>query len=547
MNIHNRTTAGFGITAGQGRFANVPAAEIQRSVLPRNHGLTTTMDPGILYPCFWDEALPGDTFSLSMNSFLRQLTPLFPTMHETYLDFHFFAVPNRLLWDNWQKFCGEQESPGDSTDFLVPIMTAPSPGGHAEDSLSDFFGLPTKIPNLEHMSLFHRAYALIWNEWFRDQNLQDPIAVPLGDGPDDPADFPLLRRGKRHDYFTSCLPFVQKGPNVELPLGQDAPVSIISDGDGIPQFQSPNTSGQAGLDAAVVTGNVDYGLIPSQNNDPLSWADPKLAGTADLTAATAATINMLREAFQIQRLFERDARGGTRYVELLKAHFGVVSPDFRLQRPEFLGSKTARVNVNPVANTSQLGVAGAPADIGELGAYVTASADGAVFTKSFVEHCVIIGLVSVRADLKYQQGLERMFSRRTRFDFYWPAFAHLGEQAVLNKEIFAQGPDVLNGSGTPVDDDAFGFQERWAEYRYKPSRVTGRFRSNADQSLDPWTLVQDFAALPVLDGEFIEENPPLARTIRVTTEPIYKLDLWFNYRCARPMPTYSVPGMIDHF
>lgn len=520
-------------SSNQHLFSQIPRADIQRSSFNRSHGYKTTLDSGYLVPFFVDEVLPGDTFNLKATLFGRLATPAVPFMDNMYLETFFFFVPNRLVWDNWQKFNGEQKNPGDSTDFLIPTLEA---GKHEVGSIADYFGIPTGVSLDKINALPFRAYNLIYNEWFRDENLQDSLEVPTGDGPDPINKYNLVRRGKRHDYFTSCLPWPQKGPGVELPLGSTAnlngtlsvpggsyTLNVSTNGNSL--SHNPNWTWQSGS-------SVNPTITVPTNRIDMS----KSGVTVDLSSATAITINSLRQAFQLQKLYERDARGGTRYTEILRAHFGVISPDARLQRPEYLGGSSTRININPVQQTSATDTTSPQ---GNLAAYGVLGDKVNGFMKSFVEHGYIIGLVNVRADLTYQQGLNRMWSRQTRFDYYWPALAHLGEQAVLNKEIYAQG--------TSKDDEVFGYQERWAEYRYFPSQITGKFRSTYAQSLDVWHLAQEFAELPKLNAEFIVDNPPVARVLAVQNEPQILLDCYFSLSCVRPMPIYSVPGLVDHF
>jgi hypothetical protein len=535
-------------------FAMVPKAEIPRSSFDTQYAHKTTFDGGYLVPIYCDEVLPGDMHNVKATMFARLATPLFPVMDNLHLDTFFFFVPNRLVWSNWVKFMGEQANPSDSTSYVIPQITSPA-GGYAVGGVFDHFGLPTAGQitgnnTVTHNALPLRAYNLIYNEWFRDENLQNSVVVNIGDSGDDVTDYTLLRRGKRKDYFTGALPWPQKGSSVSLPLGTTAPVR-----------------GVAGQQVNFTTGTDTYGLasgtnstswtISSPNNTvgnsvtPIQTGGSKSVGLvptgnsgmyADLSQATAATINQLRQSFQIQKLLERDARGGTRYTELLRAHFGVTPQDYRLQRPEYIGGGSTYVNVNPVAQTSATSISGGATPLGNLAAMGTALAQGHGFTYHAQEHGYIIGLVNVRADLTYQQGLPKMWSRETRYDFYFPVFAHLGEQAVLNKEIYV--------TGTSTDNQVFGYQERWAEYRYKPSQITGLFKSTSAGTIDPWHYAQKFTSLPTLNATFIQETPPIDRTTAVGSAANgqqFLMDAFFDCKMARPMPMYSVPGLIDHF
>lgn len=534
----------------QHTFSRVPQANIQRSQFDRSHGHKTTFNAGYLVPFYIDEVLPGDTFNLHATIMARLSSTAItkPIMDNMYLETFFFFCPRRLIWTNFQKFMGEQANPGDSISFNEPQMTAPNfgAGGITTGSLSDQFGLPVgplnaANPGITFNSCFHRMYNLTWNQWFRDENMQNSVTVDTGDGPDTYSNYVLLQRGKRHDYFTSCLTSPQKGTASPLPLGSVAPVKglynsstavtiAISGGQAINTLPADSLSMTAtGTTYATSKSAVGTAAATAFNSTNANVY-------ADLTNATAATINSLRQAITLQQFLEIDARGGTRYTEVVRAHFGVVSPDARLQRVEYLGGGQTPININPVAGTNNVG-SGATA-AGQLTAFGTAAGGGHGFVRSFTEHGLLMGLVCVRADLTYQQGMNRMFSRRTRYDHFWPIFANLGEQSVPTKEIYMQG--------VAGDDTVFGYQERYAEYRYKPSEICGTLRSNVSAgvtSLEAWHLSQNFGAAPTLVNSFIVENPPLSRIKAVTTEPDFIFDSYIRLICARPMPVFGVPGL----
>lgn len=551
----------------QSRFALNPTnLDMSRSKFPRHSSVKFSFNVGDVIPFYVDEVLPGDTFNVRTSKVVRMQSLLTPIMDNIYLDYYFFFVPNRIVWDHWRELNGENRESAwaQTTEYEVPQVTAPT-GGWNVGTIADYMGIPTGVANISVNAMPFRAYAMICDEWFRDENLVDPLYISKGDAVTtgvntrtNPGDYaaggqPFIA-AKFHDYFTSALPSPQKGPDVGIGLtgsfnvvGNGNPVRFAAINSDLDDTPNGTITPGIGISSANNNGRVVTSGIETADNGSVKWAVPTAAQFAgdvlpfmevNLGDVNAVTINALRMAFQMQKLYEKDARGGTRYIEILKAHFGVTSPDSRLQRPEYLGGSRVPININQVVQTSETGT-GTPQ--GNTAAYSVTTDSHKDFTKSFVEHGFVIGVCVARYTHSYQQGIERFWSRKSRFDYYWPVFANIGEQAILNKEIYAQG--------NATDDEVFGYQEAWADYRYKPSRVAGEMRSAAAQSLDVWHLADDYTALPSLSAGWIQENKTTVdRVLAVSEQNANQLfcDIYIENYTTRPMPVYSIPGLVDH-
>lgn len=579
----------------ESHFSLLPRVDISRSRFDRSSSVKTTFNTGDIVPFFLEEVLPGDTFNVKTSKVVRMQTLLTPLMDNLYLDTYYFFVPNRLVWQHWKEFCGENTESAwiPETEYAMPQITSPADTGWEVGTIADYFGIPTGVANLSVSALPFRAYALIMNEWFRDENLQDPLVVPVDDatvaGVNSTTFVTDVAKGgkpykaaKYHDYFTSALPAPQKGPDVSIPvsLGSELPVYgtgdplYLTDGNFTYPFLSVGqslgglsytgtaiaNSGATGSKVGDIYANGNgFYSEPNSGGGSDNWkgkvmgvptkekmdslAVPGLVGSGLVAvydgAVSVATINQLRLAFQIQKFYERQARGGSRYTEVVRSFFGVTSPDARLQRPEYLGGNRVPININQVIQQS--GTESATTPQGTVVGMSQTTDTNSDFTKSFTEHGFIIGVMVARYDHTYQQGLDRLWSRKDKFDFYWPVFANIGEQAIKNKELYAQG--------TAEDDEVFGYQEAWAEYRYKPNRVTGEMRSSYAQSLDVWHLADDYSKLPSLSAEWIQEDASTVNRVLAVSDNLsaqFFADIYVKNLCTRPMPMYSIPGLIDH-
>lgn len=548
------------------KFSQIPKMNVSRSKFIRKQDVKFTMDAGKLIPFYVDEVLPGDTFSVDTAGICRMATPIYPVMDNCYLDVYYFYTPMRILWDHAKEFFGENNTNAwvQKTEYKIPKLRLKRNQGDGaeipgENTIADYFGIPTKIikqedtkTSIEINALPFRAYVKIWNEWFRDQNIDNPAILETGDkeidyGSDSKTKDTILEKAKNggaplwvnkfHDYFTSALPSPQKGEPTLIPMSGDANVYLYN------TVQDKVYNGNIWLESTNQ-------YAPRLNQEHSSMGPDKLVQVigsttkngsdqtqaifkADLSTVTGATINNLRQAFAVQQFMEADARGGTRYREIVSNHFGVYIDDKTVQIPEYLGGQRYMINVSQVVQTSATDTTSPQGNAAAIS--VTPFTENS-FTKSFQEHGYVIGVCCIRNDNTYQQGLEKMWNRSEKYDFYWPEFAHLGEQAVLNKEIFVQG--------TADDEKAFGYQEAYAEYRYKPNRVAGLFRSNAKQSLDSWHYADYYTKLPTLSQDWLaSDKANINRTLAVQSQPQFIVDMLITNESVRPMPIYGTPGL----
>lgn len=538
-------------------YAQVPHAEIRRAKFQRDFNLLTTMNEGDLVPIYLDEVLPADTFKINLNALVRMATPLYPVMDNAYMDFYFFFVPARLLWKHFQNLMGQNDSTfwAEQTEYTTPVTTAPE-GGWNVGTLADYFGIPTGVSGLKVNSLPFRAYAKVWNEWFRDENLQQPVTQSMDDTTttgvntgtnlsDAEAGGLPLKVCKYKDYFTSCLPSPQKSTEpIQLPMTGKAQIVWPSSAENMANGEIFQDGG-GNLENIPINSNMK--LAASKKNNKSGKALVMFGGQtnaseinyatmqADLSTVTAATINDLRQAIAVQHIFERDARTGTRYKEILKGAWGVTSPDARLDRSEYIGGHRMPINVNQVIQTSSTD---STSPQGNTGAYSMTTLSRNMCTYSATEHGYVLGLAAIRVDHSYQQGLSRLWTRNTRFSYYDPMLANLGEQAVLNQEIYAQGK--------PQDEEVFGYQEAWADYRYRTNMVTSEMRSTYTQTLDAWHYADKYDALPTLSSSWIKEGTEnIDRTLAVQSSNSHQFicNFYYNQAWTRPMPIYSMPGI----
>lgn len=565
----------------ESHFSIAPTLSPERSTFDRSMEHIFSGMIGDLVPFFRDEVLPGDTFRISTSKVVRLQTPITPIMGNLYLDTYFFFIPRRLIWKHWKEFMGEntESAWAQTTEYTIPQVTSPTTYGWLTGTIADYLGIPTGVPGLSVDACYFRSYAKVVDDWFRDQNLQDPVLIPDGDataagsnGKEWISDMALggypFIVAKYHDYFTSALPQPQLGPAASIPVldfGNGIPVypkkewvpTDIADGyDTISDGVDPTYDYWAAVQYVrsddqtspyfMRKGTSNWTLANTGAGEPQTWetngannySPVNLWAIPMESQFIPTTVSALRTAFQLQRFLEKSARSGSRYIETIKAHFGISSPDARLQRSEYLGGSRVPIVINQVLQTSE--TSGTPQ--GTTGAFSLTSDQGDSFTRSFTEHGIILGVCCIRYNHLYQQGIERLFSRRTKYDFYWPVFAHLSEQGIKNKELFAQG--------IGKDEQVFGYQEAWADYRYAQDRISAQMRSNADGSLDVWHLADDYSSLPTLDGEWIQEDKKIVdRVLAVSSEIAdqFFADFYVKNYCTRVMPTFSIPGLIDHY